>query len=151
MDSEWELHRALHDSHNQFVYFLLGAVGAAIALAVNQTRGLELSWSQVPLAVAVILWGLSFFFGCRNRMWASLSLNTNARLYEVADGRSEIVGSHPENIDQGIRVVRESFERQSDKAKRAYALQFGLLVVGSLFYLAWHVLEMYMRTIGGAV
>ncbi len=55
-----EVYRAFREAQNRYTYFLL-ATGAAIGLAVNQTMNAILARSQVPLAGAVLSWGLSFF------------------------------------------------------------------------------------------
>ena len=70
-EAEIEIHRALREAQGRYTYFLLAAAGAAIALAVNQTQGLSLSWSQIPLGLAITAWGLSFFCGCRRLGYVS--------------------------------------------------------------------------------
>ena len=144
-DEEIELHRALRDTQHQQVYFLLGAAGAAIALAVNQTHDAALSWSQIPLGLAVISWGLSFYFGCMNRKWVAAGLHSNATLYDVHAGRNPIAGTNPAAVDYASGVLRGIFEDQSNHAKDAFDLQFKLLVSGAVLYLIWHVLQMYLR------
>lgn len=146
-DSELEIHRALRESQNKQTYFLLAIVGAAIALAVNQTQFSSLTWSQLPLAAAVLTWSLSFFFGCRNRAYVSCGLYTNAALFEVNDGRNKLVGTNPEAIQLARQTLHEIFEDQSSKANIFANLQFRFLVAGAVLYVTWHVLEMYLRTI----
>lgn len=55
--------RALREHDHKYAYYKLTIVGAAIALAINQTNDAALSWRQVPLALAVLMWGLSMWFG----------------------------------------------------------------------------------------
>lgn len=145
-DEEIEIHRALRDSQNQYVYFLLGAAGAAIALVINQTRGAALSWSQIPLGAAVLAWGLSFYFGCRNRTWVAAGLRTNTAIFEVQAGRHPVSGTNLQAIAVGLDKLREIFEDQSNHAKRFFNLQFRFLIAGAVLYLVWHVLEMYLRS-----
>ncbi len=45
-----EAHRQLRLSQDKYRYFLFAVVGAAIALAINQTHGTAVAWSQIPLA-----------------------------------------------------------------------------------------------------
>lgn len=47
-----EVYKALREAQNKYTYFLLAAAGVAIALAVNQTQGTAVAWSQIPLAAA---------------------------------------------------------------------------------------------------
>ena len=146
-DTELEIHRALRESQNKHTYFLLAVVGAAIALVVNQTQGASLSWSQLPLAAAVLAWALSFLFGCRNRAYVSSGLYTNAALFDVNAGRHKLAGTNPEAIQVARETLHEIFEDQSSKANRFANLQFRFLVAGAVLYVAWHILEMYLRTI----
>ena len=146
-DKELEIYRALRESQNKHTYFLLAVVGAAIALVVNQTQGSSLCWSQLPLAASVLAWALSFLFGCRNRAYVSSGLHTNVALLEVSTGRNKLVGTNPEAIQVAREILHDILENQSSKASRYANLQFRLLVTGAILYVAWHVLEMYMRTI----
>jgi len=145
-DAEIEIHRALRESQNKHTYFLLAVVGAAIALVVNQTQGASLSWSQLPLAAAMLSWALSFLFGCLNRAYVSSGLRTNAGLFEVNTGRQKLAGTNPEAIQVARETLYEIFEDQSSKANRYANRQFRFLVVGAVLYVAWHVFEMYLRT-----
>jgi hypothetical protein len=146
-DAELEIHRALRESQNKHTYFLLAVVGAAIALVINQTQSASLSWSQLPLAAAVLAWALSFLFGYRNRAYVSSGLHTNAALFNVNAGRHKLAGTNPEAIQVARETLNEIFEDQSSKANRFANLQFRFLVAGAILYVAWHVLEMYLRTI----
>ncbi len=145
-EAELEIHRALRESQNRYTYFLLGAAGAAIALVVNQTKGASLSWSQLPLAGAVLAWSLSFLFGCRNRVYVSSGLYTNAALFYVQAGRHPMSGTNPEAMAVGQNALHEIFEDQSSKANRFARLQFRFLVGGAVLYVTWHILEMCLRT-----
>lgn len=147
-DKELEIYRALRESQNKHTYFLLAVVGTAIALVVKQTQGASLSWSQLLLAAAVLAWALSFLFGCRNRDYVSSGLYTNAALLEVNAGRHKLSGTDPEAIQVARETLSNIFENQSNKANRFANLQFRLLVIGAILYVAWHILEMYLRTIG---
>lgn len=147
-DAELEIHRALRDAQHQQVYFLLGAAGAAIAFAVTRTQGASLSWSQLPLGMAVLCWGTSFYLGCRNRRWVSAGLHTNGDMYDVRAGRHPLTGTNPEAMAIGLKVLRENFEHQSNRANWTLTWQFRLLVSGAIFYISWHVLEMGLRLRG---
>ena len=76
VDNERELYRAHQDGLRQYAYFLLAVTVAAIAFAVNQTRDARLAVEHAPLAVAVVLWGWSFYLACRHLQSANASLYT---------------------------------------------------------------------------
>ena len=139
-----EAHRALREAQRRYTYFLLAAAGAAFAFAVNQTQGMPLSLSQVPLGFAVAAWGLSFFYGCRHLAYVSSNLYANVELLNVESGQHPEVGNHPDYIAAASQGIRSAFEKNADRANRFGQWQFGLLIVGSVLYLAWHVWEMYI-------
>jgi hypothetical protein len=84
--TERELYRLLRDAQDKYVYFLLTVAGAAIAFTTNQTRGASMHWSQTPLAMAVLAWALSFFFGCRHTAYVNSTLYANAEMLRVESG-----------------------------------------------------------------
>jgi hypothetical protein len=53
-----EVYRTHLEAQDKYAYFLV-ANGAAIGLAVTQTQGSALAWSQLSLAAAVLSWGAS--------------------------------------------------------------------------------------------
>jgi hypothetical protein len=140
-----EVYRALRAAQEKYIYFLLAAAGAAIALAVNQTQGLAMAWSQVPLAAGVLSWGLSFFFGCRHLAYVSSILYANAELLRVESGQHPHVGDHPQLMGAASEGIRQAIQSNSERANRLGHLQFRFLVAGGALYILWHVLEMYLR------
>lgn len=142
-----EVFRALREAQSKYTYFLLAAAGAAIALAVTQTQGIGMAWSQIPLAAGALSWGLSFFFGCRHLAYVSSALYANAVLFQVESGQHSEVGEHPQRVAAASGGIREAIEINSERANRLGHLQFRFLVAGAVLYIVWHVLEMYMRSV----
>ena len=144
-EAELEIHRALREAQGRYTYFLLAAAGAAIALAVNQTQGLSLSWSQIPLGLAITAWGLSFFCGCRRLEYVSSNLYANAELLQVESGQHPQLGNHPDYIAEASEGLRGAFKKNAYSANRFGHWQFRLLIAGGVLYVAWHVWEMYLQ------
>ena len=65
-DNYREVYRAHMEGLRQYAYFLLAVSAAAIGFAVNQTQQARLEIWHAPLGLSVLLWGASFYFGCRN-------------------------------------------------------------------------------------
>ena len=143
-----EIYRALREAQTRYTYFLLAASGAAVGLAVNQTQNAVLAWRQLPLAVAAVMWGLSFFFGCRHLAYVSSSLYSNAELLRVENGGHPEVGQHPQMIAAASEGIRRALESNANRANRYGHWQFRSLITGGLFYVAWHVTQMYLRNAG---
>lgn len=144
-DPELEVYRALRDLQTRYTYFLLAAAGAGIALAVNQTQNQVLASSQIPLAAAVLAWAFSFFAGCKHIDWVSSTIRVNAGLLQVQSGEHPLTGRDPNRVASAKELLTKSFEEASRLAQRYYRLQFWTLILGAVFYVAWHVLEMYLR------
>jgi hypothetical protein len=145
-ESMREIYRQLRISQDKYSYFILAAAGAAIAFAINQTQGCAISCSQIPLALAVICWGLSFFFGCRQLAYVSSTLYANAELLKVESGKHKQVGDHPQRMAAASEGIRQAIEDNSNRANRLAHMQFRFLIAGAIMYIAWHVLKMYLRT-----
>jgi hypothetical protein len=124
------LYIALHESRNRLTYYLLTAAAAGIALAVNQTRGVALARSQLPLGLATLSWAFSFLFGyLRVR-------KVNSLMYS----NSELLGERPVVSD-----INQTMKRNATWAARFDRLQFDLLIVGAILFVVWHIWEMYLR------
>jgi hypothetical protein len=146
-DKTLEVYKALREGQNKYTYFLLAAAGAAIALTINQTQAAKLSWSQIPLAISVICWALSFFFGCRHLAYINSILYANGELLDVESGNHPEVGSHPQMIKTASEGIQISIKTNSNHANNFGHLQFRVLILGAFFYMGWHILEMYLRGI----
>lgn len=145
-DQRIEIYRQLRTSQEKYIYFLLAAAGAAITLAVHQTQGAKLVLSQIPLACAVSLWALSFFFGCRHLGYVNAILYSNSTLLEVEAGNNALAGRDPQRIAAASEGIRNAMEANAEKSSRFAELQFTSLILGAIFYLAWHIYEMWLRT-----
>ncbi|MBN1459235.1 MAG: hypothetical protein JXA57_06850 [Armatimonadetes bacterium] len=145
-ESQREVYRALNESQNKYTYFLLAAAGAGIALAVRQTHGSGFEFAQIPLALGGVVWGVSFYFGCRRSALVSSALYANLDLLRVQSGLHPEVGSNPERMHAASEGIREALELKSGSANRLGRWQFQLLVLGALLYLVWHLVEMSLET-----
>lgn len=147
-ETEREVYRALRVAQEKYAYFLLAAAGAAIALAVNQTREAALAWTQAPLGAAVLCWALSFFFGCMHLQYGSATLNANLGLLQAQSGKlPPLVGASPEYVKAAIEGISSAAEKNSNRGNRYGHWQFRCLVTGGVLYIVWHLLEMYLRSI----
>lgn len=140
-----EIYKALREEQKKYTYFLLAVSGAAIALAVNKTQMLTLECSQAPLAFAVLSWGTSFYFGCRNIQFVCSTLYANAQLLNVEDDLHPEIGNNPQMKAAAIEGIRQAINSNSDEANNLAHWQFRLLIAGAVLYIFWHVFEMYLR------
>jgi hypothetical protein len=139
----------LTEAQSKYTYFLLAIAASAIALVVQRTTGKALNWNMFPLALAVVCWAGSFFAGCRNRAYFSSTLYANAALLQIQDGTHPNISPHPDVVRAASEGVREAAENNSSMANSWGHWQFRLLVLGAVFFLVWHIIEM-MSVVSGA-
>lgn len=128
-----ELYKVLNQAVHQFDYLLLAVAASAIALAVNDTRQARLTYDMLPLGVAVCLWGLSFFAGCRRQVFVIATYKANLQSMSAKDGHAKM-------------QFDALFDVKNAKANCWWKWQFRFFVAGALAYLFWHVTEMWLRT-----
>lgn len=136
-----ELIKSLRSHDDRYDYFLLAVAGASIAFALNQTKGLALAWSQIPLGIAGACWAGSFFTGCLRLKRVRHAIFINAKMVHMQDQVRSIQGAAAYVSELGTK----EFNKKDDAAASFGAWQFALLVTGALFYIAWHVTEMYLK------
>jgi hypothetical protein len=145
-DNTRELFRLHHHELSKYTYFLLTAAGAAIAFATTQTGTLGLSWHQVPLAISVGLWGASFYSGCKFLAYTRSIAYANYELLKVEEGSHPETGRNLDLMRAASAGIRSAMNENSEKADFWANWQFRCLGIGAVFYVAWHVWEMYVRT-----
>lgn len=145
-ERELELYRTFRAAQERYTYFMLAASGAAIAFAVTKTQDATLAWSQIPLAISITCWGLSFYCGCNNLRYVGSTLYANFEMLKIQTGQHPQVGNHPQMIDAASSGIRSAIETNSNRASMYARLQFSLLIIGAVSYVGWHTYEMYLRT-----
>lgn len=141
-----EVYRNLHKSQDKYIYFILAATIASIGFTITQTQNIIFSLSLIPLGISILCWGFSFFFGCRNREYYNSILYANYDLLRVQLGDYPETGSHPQKIQAASEGIMQAIQDNSDRANRLGHLQMTTFILGALFYLVWHILEIYLRT-----
>jgi hypothetical protein len=141
-----EIHRQHRTGQDKYSYFLLAVTASAVAFSVKRTDGLKITYSLIPLGAAVLLWGVSFYFGVKNLLWVQTSIFANYSLLQLQKGVHPEQPDHPQILEAAIRGVRSAFESNIKNAQFYGIWQFRLLITGAIFFLLWHVLEMVLRT-----
>ncbi|MDP2245668.1 hypothetical protein [Pseudomonas sp.] len=143
---ELEVHRRLHESQDKHTYFLLAAVGACVGFSITQSNQVALGIQQLPLAIAVIMWGLSFYCGCRYLQTKQLITHANTEYLKAENGRHPSSGTEPAKIAVVMFAIRESINSSGTRASRYRTAQFYLFIFAVIFYVFWHVIKMWERT-----
>lgn len=142
-----ELHKQQSESQSKYTYFLLAVAASALAFSVQKTTGQKLSWEMIPLGLAALSWGLSFFLGCKYVSWDQATKYYNFNLLQLQYGSHPAQPSHPQLLEAAITLVRDAIDSNLTKAQRCSFWQFHLLVFGAVLFLFWHIIGMYFLTI----
>jgi hypothetical protein len=141
-----EVYRQLRSHQDKYIYFMLAASASAIAYALNRAQDKPLTLFLIPWGLALLLWGMSFYFGCRHLQYIGSTLFANALLIQIRKGEHPEAGENPELIKAGSKGVLSAMENNSNKANILGHLQFWFFISGVLAYIAWQLLEMYIRS-----
>jgi hypothetical protein len=142
-----ELYKQHRTGQDKYAYFLLAIVASAIAFTVNKTTGIKVTFTDVPLGLSVVLWGLSFHFGCKYLEWCQTSMYSNFNLLQLKKGVHPDQPNHSQEVNAAIQGVTEALESNSTRAGKYSNWQFKCAIYGALMFLTWHVVKVYVFTI----
>ncbi len=71
---------------------------------------------------------------------------TNYEYLKIQDGLHPKLGNNPMAIKAASEGIKIAMEKNSDKIGSLGSWQFRFLILGGIFYVIWHLLEMAMRT-----
>lgn len=125
-----KLQEQIQGSREKYTYFLLTAAGACIGYAVEKVAGLSLQWRLVALAISLVAWGISFWFGCRSIERNEYGLRYNHAWLTAARSPTDKVA-----LD-----VLMSDESRASVASRRW--QFRFFVLGGVAFVLWRLLEL---------
>lgn len=140
-----ELQKTHHASQEKYVYYLLSIGASAIALALYRTKDLHISYTQIPLATAVVLWGFSFYFGISHITKINTIIMDNFNLFEIKKGKVDFIGNNPQHIEIGIEKLKEIMESKNVEAIKLYKGQLYCLILGAIGFIIWHIIEMFFK------
>ncbi|NVO08486.1 MAG: hypothetical protein HXX16_00860 [Bacteroidales bacterium] len=121
----------------QFDQFIIAVNGALIAYAFKQVENKELTLDLIPLGLAIICWGLGFYYGV-----TSIRRIISTRIIEIFKDTSSITRQNPEYAEITKRKVNEVVSEANSYNKR----MFKLLYLGGCLFILWQIIEMYLRT-----
>ena len=146
MNLQTDLQNQFRGQQQKYVYYLIALAVAAIGFSVVKTFDESLRLSQAPLAIAVLCWASSIFFGLKFIKYAVAGLYNNAMYLDILAGRHEEVGNHPEMIKAAAEGAWSGMQKNSRRAALFLTVQEILFYVGIVSFLVWHVYEMYLRS-----
>jgi hypothetical protein len=131
-----ELRQRYALAEEKYAYFLLAVAASAVAFSVQKTETAVLTWTLIPMALAMLAWGGSFCFGCQHLIWAQNTMASNVNLLKGLKG----------NDPAAIQGAQEALFSDINNANRCKRWQFCLLILGAVFFLIWHIIGIVHRT-----
>ena len=140
MSDQENLFNHFRESQQKYIYYLIALSVAAIGFSVINTKDLGLSYWQIPLGLAVISWVTSIFIGFK-------FLTSDLRL--ISQNYIYLSNYWKFNADQ-----KEKLSELWDQISKESETQIGRLILwqkilffsGCIFYLLWHIFQMYLNT-----
>lgn len=134
-DEQKHLYNLLHESQNKYCYFLLAISASAIGFTIKSVDNRVFEWNLMPLGIAILFWGLSFYCGCYYIMLKSTNMRANQEYLNSINNRER------------AKILSEIFDKNSQRGGNYGKRQFVFLVTGGIFYILWKLLEMFLRSI----
>lgn len=126
----------VYSAKQRHVYFLLSIAAAAIAFSLSQTHAIPIHPSQMPLALAIFAWAVSFFLGCRAERSHIRYTQAQVTFFREFDTT--------ENSDNETNAENQDrLHKQREKSEAQAQHQFITLLIGAALYITWHVFEMW--------
>ncbi len=144
MEEQKEIQKQFRQQQEKYVYYLIALCVAAIAFAIHQTTDKHLSYSQIPLATAVLNWGISIYSGLKFTSSSIDFLYTNNEYFEILQGRNEITGNNPYKIQVGKETFEKIMKDKIHNVQKFGNWQNRCFYIGSIAFIVWHVIEMYV-------
>lgn len=140
-DHSIALLKSADDETSKRVYFLLASAGACIGFAVTQSKGQPLSWSHAPLGVALLLWSISFWCGCRALTSSVAYKQLDALGIGIKTGALDF-DSTPEESAEGLQLTESRLDEVGAVITTSLRWQMRCLVIGAACFICWHILDM---------
>ena len=138
IDKLTDVHQIAQD---KYVYYLLSIAASCIAFSLYQTREIKLMLDQIPLGIAIFLWGCSFYFGCK-KVVMGISIIYYSVAFLKKSNQIALDDSIAKEQDKNIASYINGGRREAANYQK---WQFSLLIWGALFFILWHVLQMWAR------
>ena len=141
-----QIHNQLRTAQDKYTYFLLAICASAIAFSVQATKTETISYSLLPLGLAVACWGGSFFAGCRSIQYVNSTLYANLQYLKVKSGNLAEVGNNPHYIQAASEGIMQAMESNSNVCNSYSTSQFRLAIFGGILFVLWHIVKMWVRS-----
>jgi hypothetical protein len=140
-----ELRLQFRQQQEKFVYYIIALSVSAIAFSIYRTNGEHLKFTQIPLALAVLSWGISIYCGISFLKYSISILYNNNTYYEIKFDQTE----NPELKNIKLEAMKEGILESVETSSRYFKWQGRLFYSGMILFIVWHITEMYFNSCCG--
>lgn len=140
-----ELHNRIENQREKFIYYMIALGVTAIGFSVLRTADEPLKFGQIPLGLAIMSWLLSIHFGFLNIVRTLTVLRSNIAFLYIKAGINPLDGTKMPDIDNPTDIIEKSIKKSNEKTSLYFNKQRATLYSGIIFFIIWHLLEMYLR------
>lgn len=135
-----EIYKATIATQERFAYFFLAASGSAIAFALLRTEGQIPRVWMLPVCLALVCWGISFYLGCEHLLSRSKVLIANWRVLDMQAGAPD--AKNELQVEAATRL-QQAAERDNANSRRFGRWQYYLFLLGAIFYVLGHIQRLW--------
>lgn len=147
MEEQREIQKQFRQGQEKYVYYIIALCVTAIGFSIHQTIGFSMKMTQIPLGIAVFSWIASVFYGLKFLEKRLNILYKNNVYFDLLQGRDDIAGNHPANIEIAGKVMKEIMQKEVVSASNYFNWQKRFSFLGFISFIIWHILEMYTKVI----
>lgn len=127
----------------KYRYYIIGLSVTSIGFSVYQTTGQNISIFHIPLAFAIVSWGISIYLGLRYIHYYLKILFADNSLFNIKAGHHEIAGTDPIKIHDTIDIVFEAINVDKRTMAKIGNWQVRTFYSGAMLFIIWHVITMF--------
>jgi hypothetical protein len=140
IDVQFNLQQEYREKQEKYVYYLIALSVSAIGFSIYKTDNQSLTFSQIPLGIAILSWSISIFCGLKFLKYIISNLYANNAYFEI------IKENNQDSINAKIKGFRKAMKINSKSMSIYFKIQGFLFYFGILLFIVWHIIEMYLKT-----
>ena len=146
-DLQKEALNQLRESNQKFSYYIIALCVSCIGFAIYQTKDEIIDYPKIAILIAVLSWGVSIFLGLNFMKNQQYGLYLSYMIYENQRNNFKVSKDNPQKIKLVDDNFKDELSNTSKTSKKQYKYQLYTFFIGVLFYIIWHIFEMYINTI----
>ncbi|WP_298248399.1 hypothetical protein [uncultured Christiangramia sp.] len=141
-----EVENLFRQRQEKLTYYIIALTVTSIGFSIYNTNNVPLSYTQIPLAIAIGCWGFSVFCGIQFLKYILSNLFAESSYYDIIAGHHPELGNDPEKIKNAIIGLTKATKINAERGQNYSKWHYRLFYSGIILFLLWHIIEMYKIT-----